>query len=122
MQRNIWRYSQIIRSYWMKQEFKNKLEETIQQMTEIFGIDSEKRWQQKLDGYGAPPLPDVDKLQEHISSMLEGNLGNLAKEIAEETAAELTEEMGDITTVGDVFKKLFRNPGKLMGLVKKGRN
>ena len=96
-------------------EFKNKLEETIQQMTEIFGLSGEKMATEKDD----MPLPDVDKLQEHISSMLEGNLGNLAKEIAEETAAELTDEMGDITTVGDVFKKLFRNPGKLMGLVKK---
>ena len=96
-------------------EFKNKLEETIQQMTEIFNASGENM----APDTGDLPLPDVDKLQEHISSMLEGNLGNLAKEIAEETAAELTEDMGDITTVGDVFKKLFRNPGKLMGLVKK---
>ena len=65
------------------------------------------------------PLPNVNKLQEHISSMLEGNLGKLAREIAEETAEELTEGLDDVTTVGEVFKKLFRNPGKLMGLVKK---
>ena len=67
-------------------------------------------------------MPNINKLQDHISSLLDGNLGNLAREIAEETAEELTEGLDDVTTVGDVFKKLFRNPGKLMGLVKKVGN
>ena len=99
-----------------EQEFKDKLEETIKQMTEVFNIDSNTS---TLDGSGAPPLPNIDELQNHISSMLEGKLGNLAREIAEETAEELTGDMTDVNTVGDVFKKLFRNPGKLMQLVKK---
>ena len=72
-----------------------------------------------VDASQSLPLPNIDDLQNHISSMLDGNLGNLAREIAEETAEELTEDMGDVTTVGDVLKKLFRNPGKLMQLVKK---
>ena len=99
-----------------EKEFKDKLEETIQQMTEVFNI---KRDTSTLDASGVPPLPDIDNLQNHISSMLDGNLGNLAREIAEETAEELTDDMTDVNTVGDVFKKLFRNPGKLMQLVKK---
>ena len=94
-------------------EFKKKLEETIQQMTEIFNVDN------KSSDLSGMPLPNAEKLQDHISSLLEGHLGKLAKEIAEETAEELTGGMDDVTTVGDVFKKLFRNPGKLMGLVKK---
>ena len=97
-------------------EFKNKLEETIAQMTEIFNISGDKIG---ADIPGTMPMPDVNHLQENINSMLEGNLGNLAREIAEETAEELTEGLEDVTTVGDVFKKLFRNPGKLMSLVKK---
>ena len=97
-------------------EFKNKLEERIQQMTEVFNIDSKDPTR---DVSGAPPLPNINELQDHISSMLDGNLGNLAREIAEETAEELTGDMTDVNTVGDVFKKLFRNPGKLMQLVKK---
>jgi len=99
-----------------EKEFKNKLEETIQQMAEVFNIDSQTS---AHDGSGAPPLPDVNELQDHISSMLDGNLGKLAREIAEETAEELTGDMTDVNTIGDVFKKLFRNPGKLMQLVKK---
>merc|ERR1712096_18813 len=99
-------------------EFKNKLEETIEQMTEIFSISGEEV-ESDISGL---PLPNINKLQDHISSLLDGNLGNLAREIAEETAEELTEGLDDVTTVGDVFKKLFRNPGKLMGLVKKVGN
>ena len=64
-------------------------------------------------------LPNPDELQEHISTLLEGNLGKLAREIAEETAQDINADMTEISSVGDVFKKLFRNPGKLMGLVKK---
>jgi hypothetical protein len=99
-----------------EKEFKNKLEETIKQMTDIFNIDPNTS---ATDASQAMPLPNIDDLQNHISSMLDGNLGNLAREIAEETAEELTEDMDGVTTVGDVFKKLFRNPGKLMQLVKK---
>jgi len=65
------------------------------------------------------PLPDPAELQNHISSLLDGDLGKLAREIAEETANEMNTNMEDATSVGDVFKKLFRNPGKLMGLVQK---
>ena len=101
-----------------EQEFKDKLEETIEQMTEIFSISGEDM---STDISGLE-LPDPEKLQDHISSMLEGNLGNLAREIAAETAEELTDNFEGVSTVGDVFKKLFRNPGKLMSLVKKVGN
>jgi hypothetical protein len=42
----------------------------------------------------------------------------LAKEIAEETAADLDIDMNGAANVQDVFQKLFKNPGKLMSLVK----
>ena len=64
-------------------------------------------------------FPNAEELQDHISDILEGNLGNLAREIAQETAEELNSDMENATSVGDVFKKLFRNPGKLMGLIQK---
>ena len=92
-------------------EFKNKLEETIAQMTELFDTSG--------TDISEVQLPNPDELQEHISTLLEGNLGKLAREIAEETAQDINADMTEISSVGDVFKKLFRNPGKLMGLVKK---
>jgi hypothetical protein len=63
-------------------------------------------------------MPSADDIQGHISGMLDGKLGNLAREIAEETAENLNINMDDATNVNDVFQNLFKNPGKLMGLVK----
>ena len=42
----------------------------------------------------------------------------MAREIAEETAGDLDIDMENITDAKDVFQNLFKNPGKLMGLVK----
>ena len=96
-------------------ELKKKLEQTIEQMSDLFDI-SGKNLDQDISNI---PFPDAENLQNHINGMLEGNLGKLAREIAEETAQELSSDMKDSTSVGDIFKKLFRNPGKLMGLINK---
>ena len=63
-------------------------------------------------------LPNAEELHEHISGMMEGKLGCLAKEIAEETANELNIDAENAESVNDVFKQLFKNPTKLMDLVK----
>jgi hypothetical protein len=96
-----------------EEEFSKKLEETMDQMSSIFNISGEA-----MDA-SSMPIPDPAELQNHISSLLDGDLGKLAREIAEETANEMNSDIGDATSVGDVFKKLFRNPGKLMGMVQK---
>ncbi len=49
--------------------------------------------------------------------MMDGKLGALAKEIAEETAQEMDIDIEDSGNINDVFKKLFKNPTKLMSLV-----
>ena len=64
-------------------------------------------------------MPNPESIHSHISSMLDGKLGKLATEIAEETAGELDIDFSDATQPEDVMKQLFKNPGKLMGLVKK---
>ena len=93
-------------------EFKNKLEETISQMGDLFeNTDASK--------INVEDLPDPEKLHDHISGLLEGHLGCLAKEIAEETANEMNLNLNDVSSVGEVFKELFKNPGKLMKIVKK---
>ena len=54
--------------------------------------------------------------------MLDGKLGRLAQEIAEETSKDLGAELGDLSDMkspDQAFRKLFKNPGKLLGLVKK---
>ena len=99
-------------------EFKSKLEETLSQMQGLFDTQGEGNAQ---DESGATPglnMPDPQKIQEHIAGMLDGKLGQLAREIAEETAANLNVDFDDATDMKDVFQKLIKNPTKLMGLVK----
>jgi hypothetical protein len=63
-------------------------------------------------------MPDAEQLHGHIAGMLDGKLGQLAREIAEETAADLNADFDGATDMKDVFQKLVKNPTKLMGLVK----
>ena len=66
----------------------------------------------------APSMPDASSIHEHLSSILNGKIGMLAKEIAEETAADLNLDMENETSMNGVFQKLLKNPGKLSGIIK----
>ncbi len=96
-------------------ELKEKLEETMSNLQNIMGggediID--------VSGIDMENLPRPEQIQDHINGLLDGKLGNLAKEIAEETAEELNLNSENTRSVNDVFQQLFKNPGKLMNLVK----
>jgi hypothetical protein len=111
-----------------EEEFKKKLEETVESMNSMFNFDGEsdnngnEASSSQPDGSSNPinleNLPNADELHNHINGMLGGKLGKLAQEIAEETANELDIDLENATNVNDVFKKLFKNPGKLMSMVK----
>jgi hypothetical protein len=73
------------------------------------------------------PNANAESIHDHISQILNGKIGKLAKEIAEETAKDVDFDMNDFsgeTANGEnvdfknVFQKMFKNPGKLMSLVK----
>ena len=66
----------------------------------------------------AAPIPDASSIHEHLSSILNGKIGKLAKEIAEETAADLNLNMENETSMKGVFQQLLKNPGKLSGIIK----
>jgi hypothetical protein len=95
-------------------ELKDKLEETMSNLQNMMGgedvID--------ISGIDMENLPRPEQIQDHINGLLDGKLGNLAKEIAEETAQELNFDTENAQSVNDVFQQLFKNPGKLMNLVK----
>ena len=111
-------------------EFKAKLEETLSQMQDLFKNmepgsgskeDSTNEGSNDKSGPSSTPsfnIPNAENIQEHITGMLEGKLGKLAKEIAEETAADLNLDMENATDMQDVLQKMMQNPTKLMGLVK----
>jgi len=73
------------------------------------------------------PNANAESIHDHISQILNGKIGKLAKEIAEETAKDVDFDMNDFTggtangenvDFKNVFQKMFKNPGKLMSLVK----
>jgi len=110
-------------------DFKGKLEETLSKMQELFNFseetsdkpsysenENEKNSENMDENFSN--IPNANDIHEHINGMLDGKLGSLAKEIAEETAANLNMDMENVTDMKDVFNKLIKNPTKLMGLVK----
>jgi hypothetical protein len=127
-------------------ELKTKLEEVISEMGTMFGAAeaAEGAGAEGLDetfkkatefmnetftgasagtgtGTGPTPppnMPDASSIHEHLSGILNGKIGKLAKEIAEETAADLNLDMENETTMKGVFQQLLKNPGKLSGIIK----
>jgi hypothetical protein len=63
---------------------------------------------------------DADKMKEHLSGIMGGKIGKLAKEIAEEATHELGINGDELTPEQqqDFMKNLFKNPGKLLNIVK----
>jgi hypothetical protein len=97
-------------------DFKNKLEETLTHMQDLFDISGNfGETDTSSEGFN---MPDPNKIQEHITGMLDGKLGQLAREIAEETASDLNMNFDETSDMKDIFQKLIKNPTKLMGLVK----
>jgi hypothetical protein len=98
-------------------EFKGKLEETLSHMQNLFDT-SGNLGQGMGSGINMENMPDANQIHDHITGMLDGKLGQLAREIAEEAASNLNVDFEDATDMKDVFQKLMKNPTKLMGLVK----
>jgi hypothetical protein len=123
-----------------EEDFKSKLEETITQMHTLFGKNTEtndednsedvadaddtgaesteKPQKGEKTGINLDDLPNPSDIHEHVTNMMNGKLGKLAREIAEETAADLNINMENAESINDVFKRLIKNPTKLLGLVK----
>ena len=136
-------------------ELRNKLEETIQQMYNMFEGKSQEEganananahpeseggtgdakseefnffdWAKNMNKNGdgnAEPNANAESIHDHISQILNGKIGKLAKEIAEETSKDVDFDMdfggenGENVDFKNVFQKMFKNPGKLMSLVK----
>ena len=93
-------------------DFKDKLEETMKNIQNVF---QENDISGNAEFDVSSNMPNPDDIHSHISSMMDGKIGRLAKEIAEETAQEL--DLGDQNNP-DFFKTFLKNPNKIMNLVK----
>lgn len=96
-------------------EFKSKLDDTINNIKNLFETNNTTS---DCSGINLEDLPDANQFHEHINGMMDGKLGKLAREIAEETASELNIDPDNMTSANDYFQTLFKNPGKMMNLVK----
>jgi hypothetical protein len=100
-------------------EFKSKLQETLSHMQDLFDIPEGGNPMENLgEGLNPGDLPNAEQINDHITGMLDGKIGQLAREIAEETAANLNMDFDGATDMKDVFNQLVKNPTKLMGLIK----
>ena len=101
-------------------EFKSKLEETLSHMQGLFDNSGNlgEGAENLGEGFSSGGIPNAEDIHEHITGMLDGKLGQLAREIAEETASNLNMDMENVTDMKDIFQNLVKNPTKLMGLVK----
>jgi hypothetical protein len=97
-------------------DFKNKLQETLSQMQDLFDLPEGENIGESF--LNKNDLPNAEQINEHITGMLDGKIGQLAREIAEETASNLNIDFDGANDVKDVFTKLVKNPSKLMGLIK----
>lgn len=100
-----------------EEELKTKLEETLKNMETLFSNDQEINLE-NMETDVSLNIPNAEELHQHINNMMGGKLGKIAMELAEETASELNLEMEGVTDTKGVFQKLFKNPGKLMNMVK----
>jgi hypothetical protein len=100
------------------------LDETFKKATEFMNQAFEGQQQQQQQQPSGPSgpsshsMPDANTIHEHLSGILNGKIGKLAKEIAEETAADLNLDMENETSMKGVFQQLLKNPGKLSGIIK----
>ena len=100
-----------------EEELKKKLEETLEGMQNLF--EPNTNGSPSMDSnINMENMPNAEQLHEHINSMMGGKLGKLALELAEDTAKDLNLDMDNTGDAKDVFQKLFKNPGKMMNMVK----
>ena len=103
-----------------EEEFKSKLKSTMEDLEGIFDLSNSDSSSEGNDiSENMFQMPDSEQVHEHISNLLQGKLGKLASEIAEETAEELELDISNVSSSSEMFEKLFKNPTKLMQIVKK---
>jgi len=123
-------------------ELQTKLTETIDNLTNFFktmdtqpsstNTEGESECGGKSEGndtdssvpdFSFDGIPDAAGLHEHLKGLFDGKIGKLAKELAEEMSGEFMGMFGDgdktdIKSTQDVFKKIMKNPKKIMDLLK----
>lgn len=76
----------------------------------------------KSSGETKSNIPSADDINDHLKGIFNGKIGSLAKELADELSGDIMGMMeGDennMKDTGDIFKKLMKNPKKIIDLLK----
>jgi hypothetical protein len=95
-------------------ELSKKISESMAEMKNLFGdLSGEEDVSANLFG-DESFLNDAEKVKSHLDGLMNGKIGTLAKEIAEEA----TKDFGDIGSHDEFMKNIMKNPTKILDLVK----
>lgn len=64
------------------------------------------------------PFFDADELNKHLESIMEGKIGNLAKEIATDAMEDMKNSGINLEDPKEMMNSMFKNPTKIFGLMK----
>ena len=106
-----------------KNDFQEKLKSSLEEIQKLFVSDDDDESPLNVNEnprINLNNIPKAETINDHISGLIDGKLGSIAKQIAEETANELNLEndFENVTDIKGVFDTLFKNPAKFMNLVK----
>ena len=108
---NIWKYLQLILfSIVSKSNDNASFMENIENFDNINFDNLSSQIEETIKNMSGENLPDADKINDAMKGMLDGKLGDLAKEIVDESNTNLETE--------EDLNGLLKDPSKLMNLVK----
>jgi hypothetical protein len=97
-----------------EEELHKKISETMSEMKDLFG-DASVNTDSSFNPFEDENfINNADKLKSHLDGLMNGKIGSLAKEIAEEA----TKEFGDVESHDEFMKNIMKNPTKILDLVK----
>lgn len=100
----------------MKEMFEKMKKEMEEEAKNSTNTDGEESSTNKSKNPFASFL-DPEKMGDHLSSLMGGKIGSMAKEIAEEATKEFSKEYGEVSQ-DDIIKEMMKNPAKILNLVK----
>ena len=89
-----------------EEELHKKIAETMEEMKGLFNESNDSE-----DSSGSFPQMDPEKMKSHLDDLMNGKIGTLAKEIAEEAKNSIGDEK-------EFMQNVMKNPQKILSLVK----
>ncbi|ADX05846.1 hypothetical protein 162322344 [Organic Lake phycodnavirus 1] len=115
----LWKYLQLILFYTIEKtpfeqenSVNEKMEKTMEEMRNMFNeSDISNTFQNMFKDISNDDYLNSNNMKDYMDTMMNGKIGSIAKEIANETAQESN------TNPEDFMKEMMSNPQKIMGLV-----